>query len=68
MALCGRELMRRLTRLLTIATFRLFLVTRILLCAATLAFAGTLTTYTGSDDDASITGPWRSATATDFAD
>jgi hypothetical protein len=59
--------MRLLTRLFTIATFRLFLVTGILLCAATLAFAGTITTYTGSDDGASITGPWPNSSAAQAA-
>jgi hypothetical protein len=43
------------------------LLTTILLCAATFAFAGTITPYTGSDDGASTTGPWPMSSAAQAA-
>jgi hypothetical protein len=46
---------------------RLFFLTAIVLCAASLAFAGTITTYTGSDDGASTTGPWPNSSAAQTA-
>jgi len=46
---------------------RLVLLSTIVLCAASLAFAGTITTYTGSDDGASTTGPWPNSSAAQAA-
>jgi len=45
---------------------RLFLVMGTVLCAATVAF-GSITTYTGSDDGASTSGPWPMSSAAQTA-
>ena len=46
---------------------RLVLLSVIVLCAASLAFAGTIATYTGSDDGASTSGPWPNSSAAQTA-